>query len=78
MGAPSNSEEAMTDAILDPESHARALRRIERLWDAVPGTPEAAELDALATRVDAYERRRFPIAPPDPRDAIEPIRVERG
>ncbi len=55
-------------AVIDPESHARALRRIQRLWNAVPGTAEAAEFDALATRVDAYERQWSPIAPPDPID----------
>jgi HTH-type transcriptional regulator/antitoxin HigA len=65
-------------AIIDPESHARALRRIERLWDALPGTPAADELDALATLVDAYERRRFPIASPDPIDAIETRCEELG
>jgi HTH-type transcriptional regulator/antitoxin HigA len=68
----------MIHAVTDPESHARALRRIERLWNAVPGTPAAAEFDALATLVDTYERRNFPIAPPDPIDAIETRCEELG
>lgn len=61
----------MIEPIIDDASHKRALERIEVLWDAEPGTPEAAELDALATLVDAYERRQFPILPPDPLSAIQ-------
>ena len=61
----------MIEPVVNEESHGRALRRIEELWDAEPGSPEAQELDALATLVDAYERKQFPIAPPDPIAAIE-------
>jgi HTH-type transcriptional regulator/antitoxin HigA len=72
MPRPSESEVTMSiDPIHDHASHAKALRRIEALWDAEPGTAEATELDALATLVDAYERKRFPILPPDPIEAIE-------
>ena len=56
----------MIEPIADQESHLRALRRIEELWNAEPGSPQERELDALATLVDAYERKRFPISPPDP------------
>jgi len=61
----------MIEPVVDEKSHGRALRRIEELWDAEPGSPEAQELDALATLVDAYERKQSPIAPPDPISAIE-------
>ena len=46
--------------------HAAALRRIDELMDAAPGTPEADELDLLATVVEAYEDRHFPVASPAP------------
>lgn len=68
----------MIHPVTDSESHERALRRIEQLWDAALGSPEADELDALATLVDAYERRAFPIPPPDPVEAIEARREQLG
>ena len=51
----------MIEPVVDASSHQKALRRIEKLWDAKPGSREERELDALATLVDAYERRVFPI-----------------
>jgi HTH-type transcriptional regulator/antitoxin HigA len=56
--------------VVDSSSHQKALRRIERLWDAKPGSREERELDALATLVDAYERRTFPIEQLSPIKAI--------
>ncbi len=60
----------MLEPITDQSSHEKALRRIEALWNAMPGSKQEAELDAIATLVDAYERRQWPIPPPDPIDAI--------
>lgn len=60
----------MIHPIIDEKSHAKALARIESLWEALPGSAEERELDALATLVDAYEQRTFPILPPDPIAAI--------
>lgn len=47
----------MIEPIVDESSHKRALERIEALWEAAAGTAEGAELDALATLVEAYERK---------------------
>jgi HTH-type transcriptional regulator/antitoxin HigA len=54
-----------------PASHAEGIARLAFLMDLDPhdGTPEAAELDALAASVFAYEERIFPIAPPSPEEA---------
>lgn len=66
----------MIEPVTDQESHLRALRQIEALWNAEPGSPEERELDALATLVDAYERKCFPILPLDPVEAIK-VRCEQ-
>jgi HTH-type transcriptional regulator/antitoxin HigA len=43
-----------------------ALAEMERLWGAKSGTPEGDRLDALATLIDAYEAKQFPMDAPDP------------
>jgi HTH-type transcriptional regulator/antitoxin HigA len=61
----------MIRPIVDSLAHRKALRRIEKLWDAKPGSREERELDALATLVDVYERRSFPIKPLSAIEAIK-------
>ena len=48
-----------------------ALREIETLMDAEAGTARGERLDVLATLVEAYERKHFPIDLPDPVEAIK-------
>lgn len=50
--------------------YGRALREIDRLWGAKVGTSDGDLLDVLATLVEAYEQRHFPIDLPDPIEAI--------
>lgn len=47
-----------------------ALARIEKLMSAKRGTSKGDELDVLATLVEAYEQKHFPIATADPVEAI--------
>ena len=58
--------------------HRTALAEIDRLSDARPGTDEFDRLDILATLVEAYEARQFPIGPPSPLAAIEYEMEKRG
>ncbi|WP_076072952.1 helix-turn-helix domain-containing protein [Sphingomonas montana] len=53
------------------EDHETALREIEALWGAEEGTDAGDRLDVLATLVETYESRRWPIEPLDPVGAIE-------
>jgi HTH-type transcriptional regulator/antitoxin HigA len=53
-----------------------ALAEVERLWGARSGTPKGDRLDVLATLIDAYETRHYPMDPPDPIDAIQ-FRMEQ-
>lgn len=47
-----------------------ALARVAQLMDAEPDSAAGAELDVLATLVDAFESKHFPIDQPDPVEAI--------
>ncbi len=50
--------------------YERALRRIETLMHADPGSDEGDELEVLATLVDVYEEKHFPVGAADPVEAI--------
>lgn len=52
-----------------------AVKRLELICDAPEGTPESDEADILATLIEAYEERHFPIGLPHPIEAIK-IRME--
>lgn len=58
--------------------YALALQEIDRLWDAADGTPEADTLEILVTLVEAYEKGRYELPPPDPIAAIEYFLESRG
>jgi len=58
--------------------HRRAVTEIDRLWGAPEGTPDGDRLDVLATLVDAYEDRRWPLAEMDPVEAIEAAMAHEG
>ena len=64
--------------IHNDNDYAAALQEIDRLWDAVDGTPEADALEILVTLVEAYERGRYELPPPDPIAAIEYFLESRG
>ena len=58
--------------------YAMALHELERLWEAKPDTPESDRLELLSILVEAFERERYPIPPPDPIAAIEHCIENRG
>ena len=53
-----------------------SIKRIEELWGAKKDTAQGDELDLLVTLVESYEIKHYPIAPPDPVDAIK-FRMEQ-
>ncbi len=57
----------------------RALAKIERYFarEPKPGTAAADRFDLLALVIEDYEKKRWPIEPPDPVDAIR-YRMETG
>ena len=57
--------------------HQAALKEIEALWNARPGTPEADRLEVLTLLIEAYEREHFPIEDPDPIDFLQHVMEAR-
>ncbi len=56
-----------------------ALAEVDQLAEGDPalGTPAGDKLDILATLIQAYEAKHFPIESPDPIEAIK-FRMEQG
>ena len=52
------------------KDHRAALREINSLMGAEAGSPAGEKLDVLATLVEAWERKHFPMELPEPVDAI--------
>lgn len=50
------------------EEYNEALKRIDALFDAPLGSPEAKEADVLALLINQYEEEHFPIDEPDPEE----------
>ena len=53
-----------------------ALKRLEAIFDARPGTQEGDELEVLGILIDKYEQEHYPIDYPDPIEAIK-FRMEQ-
>ena len=58
-----------------------ALKAAEAFFDAPqepdPNSDEGAYFEALVTLIEGYERKHYPIDPPDPIDALR-FRMEQG
>lgn len=58
------------------KDYQNALLRLERIFDAKPGTAEGDELEILGILIDTYEKIHYPIEFPDPIEAIK-FRMEQ-
>src|SRR3546814_6686632 len=52
--------------IRNDDDHRAAVDEIRALWSAEAGSADEDRLDVLATLVDEYERKRWPVAKLDP------------
>ena len=72
----------MTEITVPPinseADYRAALELAAGLMDAAPDTPESEHLDRLATLIEAYEERHWPIEAPDPIDAIRVRMAEKN
>jgi HTH-type transcriptional regulator / antitoxin HigA len=60
------------------EEHRAALIEIERLWNFEPESAEGDYVEVLATLVEAYEAKHYPVLAPDPIAAIEFMMEQKG
>ena len=63
-------KKAKLKVITSEKEHRLALKAIEDLWDAKPGSEAHDSLEVLALLVEDYEKRTFPMEDPDPVAAI--------
>ena len=67
----------MKPKIIKTEAEYQAtLARIEKIFDAKPGTAKGDELELLLLLVETYEDKAYPIDPPDPIAALR-FRMEQ-
>jgi HTH-type transcriptional regulator / antitoxin HigA len=58
------------------KDYQNALKRLEIIFDAKPGTTQGDELELLGILIDKYEQENYPIGFPDPIEAIK-FRMEQ-
>ena len=58
------------------KDYQNALNRLETIFDAKPSTIQGDELEVLGILIDKYEQEHYPIAYPDPIEAIK-FRMEQ-
>lgn len=56
--------------------YEKTLARVSHIFDASPGTPPGDELELLLLLIETYEANAFPLALPDPLEAIR-FRMEQ-
>ena len=54
----------------------RAFKRLDKIFQAEEGTPQADERDVLVTLIEAYENKHYDFGPADPVEAIK-FRMEQ-
>lgn len=62
--------------IRNKKDYQNALRRLEIIFDAKPGSTQGDELEVLGILIDQYEKDHFPVGMPDPIEAIK-FRMEQ-
>ncbi|CAN5405893.1 helix-turn-helix domain-containing protein [soil metagenome] len=62
--------------IKSEKDYQKALKRLEVIFDARPGTKAGDELDILGFLIEKYEDEHYPIDSPDPIEAIK-FRMEQ-
>ena len=64
--------------IRNDEDLTKAFERLEAIFQAEPGTPEADEMEILVTLIEVYENKHYPIDASTPIEAIKFQMDQRG
>ncbi len=64
--------------IRNQREYRAAMKQAEALWDSPDGSRDAERLEVLALLIEAYERKRYAIADPDPIDFLLHVMEARG
>jgi HTH-type transcriptional regulator / antitoxin HigA len=64
--------------IKNEKEYQKALKELEKVFDAEPGTAEGDIGEVLVLLIEDYEKKHFPIDAPDPIEAIKYMMVEKG
>ena len=67
------------DKIITTEKEYQdALARLAKVFETDPDSPEGMEAELLVTLIEKYEKERYPIALPDPIEAIRETMERKG
>ena len=61
----------ITKVIETEKEYKKALKRLEKVFDATPNSPEKKEAELLVLLIEKYEDEHYPIEAPDPIEAIK-------
>jgi HTH-type transcriptional regulator/antitoxin HigA len=64
--------------IKNEKEYQKALKELEKVFDAEPGTPDGDTGEVLVLLIEDYEKKHYPIDAPDPIEAIKYIMEEKG
>ena len=64
--------------IKNEKEYQKALRELEKVFDAELNSPEGDKGQVLVLLIEDYEKKHYPISAPDPIEAIKSIMEEKG
>lgn len=64
--------------ITTEKEYEESLARLSKIFEANPDSPEGMEAELLVTLIEKYEKEHYPIALPDPIEAIKETIERKG
>ncbi|WP_339708078.1 transcriptional regulator [Algoriphagus aquimarinus] len=64
--------------ITTKQEYEKSTVRLSKIFEADPDSPEGMEAELLVTLIEKYEKEHYPIALPDPIEAIKETMERKG